>query len=329
VLPDGDFATALHHFTGSKAHHIRLRGLAQDKGYKLSEWGLHQGEHKVPIAEEAEIYTTLGLQPVPPELREDQGEIEAALAHTLPTDLLTLQDIVGNVHAHSTWSDGRNSLEEMALAARALGFKYFTVTEHSQTSGYAGGLKEDALRRQWDEIDAVNEKVKGITLLKGVESDILADGSLDYPDALLEQLDVVIGSIHQRYGQDEDAMTQRVLNAFDNPNLMIWGHPTGRLINKREPAPMRMEELLDKAAKKGVTVEVNGSAERLDLKPEHIRLALARGLKLVASTDAHEVAELSGHLPLAVGTARKGWARKGDVLNTLGATAFLKAIRRT
>lgn len=346
VLPDEDFASALHHFTGSKAHHIKLRGLALEKGLTISEWGVFRmkegqnaaakagiakhesAEAKLPLRDEADLYALLGMQYVPPELREDWGEIEAALEGRLPKDLIEARHVRGNVHSHTTWSDGLNSLEEMALAAKAMGFSYFTVTEHSQTSGYAGGLSLERLKQQWDEIDRVNEKVKGIRLLKGIESDILEDGSLDYPDSVLEQLDVVIGSIHQRYSQDEDAMTKRVLRAFDNPFLHIWGHPTGRLINKREPAPMRMEEILDKAAAKGVVIEVNGCPERMDLSPEHVRKALERGLKLSISTDAHSVSELSLHLPFALASARKGWARVGDVVNTLDADGFLKAIRR-
>jgi DNA polymerase (family 10) len=327
VLPDVDFATALHHFTGSKAHHIRLRGMALDQGLKLSEWGVHRGDEKLPIKDEADIYAMLGLQYVPPELREDWGEIEAALKKRLPSTLLAEKDIVGNVHSHSTWSDGKASLYEMAVAAKAMGLNYYTVTEHSQSSSYAGGLSIDQLKRQWDEIDQVNEQVKGIRLLKGIESDILENGALDYPDSILVKLDVVIGSIHQRYGQNEDAMTKRVLNAMDNPLLQIWGHPTGRLLNRREPVPIRMEEVLDKAAQKGVAIEVNGCPERLDLKAEHVRLALQRGLKIVVSTDAHSVKELHVHLPLAVATARKGWCTKEDVLNTRSAEAFLEALR--
>lgn len=346
VLPDEDFASALHHFTGSKAHHIKLRGLALEKGLTISEWGVFRmkegqnaaakagvakhesAEAKLPIRDEADLYALLGMQFVPPELREDWGEIEAALEHRLPADLVTAKDIQGNVHSHTTWSDGVNSLEEMARAAKALGYTYFTVTEHSQTSGYAGGLTLERLKQQWDEIDRVNDTVKGIRLLKGIESDILEDGSLDYPDSVLEQLDVVIGSIHQRYSQDEDQMTKRVLNAFDNPFLHIWGHPTGRLINKREPAPMRMDEILDKAAKKKITIEVNGCPDRMDLSPEHVRKALERGLKLSISTDAHSVNELSVHLPFALASARKGWARVHDVVNTRDVKGFLKAIRR-
>ena len=344
VLPDEDFASALHHFTGSKGHHIRLRGMALEKGLTISEWGVfrmgepaeqkkraakHDGaEEKLPIKEEKDLYALLGMQYVPPELREDQGEIEAALQHALPADLITRDDLIGNVHAHSTWSDGRDSLEDMVRAAQALGMKYFTVTEHSQTSNYAGGLTLDRLKAQWDEIARVQERFPGITLLRGIESDILEDGRLDYPDSVLEQLDVVIGSIHQRYSQDEDAMTKRVLNAFDNPHLHIWGHPTGRLLLKREAAPMRMEEILDKAAKKGIAIEVNGCPERMDLKPEHARLALQRGLKLSLSTDAHSTDELKSHLTWAVVTARRGWVRKSDVINALDVKAFRRAIAR-
>ena len=327
VLPDEDFATALHHFTGSKAHHIRLRSLAIERGLKISEWGVHRGEEKLKITTEDDIYALLDMDPVPPELREDWGEIEAALEHRLPKDLITEQDVVGNVHAHTTWSDGRNSLEEMARTAQAMGLKYLTVTEHSQTAGYAGGLKEEDLKRQWDEIDAVNEKLKGFTLLKGVESDILEDGRLDYPDSFLSKLDVVICSIHQRHSQNEEQMTKRMLAAFDNPFFMIWGHPTGRLLLKREPAPMRMEQILDKAAEHGITIEVNGSPERLDLSAEHVRLALQRKLKLVVSTDAHSVSELHDHLPYAVGTARKGWARKSDILNARPVKDFKAGLR--
>ncbi|MCA2978842.1 MAG: DNA polymerase/3'-5' exonuclease PolX [Myxococcaceae bacterium] len=344
VLPDEDFASALHHFTGSKAHHIKLRGLALERGLTISEWGVHRvkggpapepgvarhahAEAKLPVPDEAALYALLGMQFVPPELREDWGEVEAALEQRLPTDLVTRGDVLGNVHAHSTWSDGADSLEAMARAALALGYSYFTVTEHSQTSGYAGGLTLDRLKAQWDEIDRINETVKGIRLLKGVESDILEDGRLDYPDEVLERLDVVIGSVHQRHGQDEAQMTRRLLAAFDNPFLHIWGHPTGRLLNKREPAPMRLEEVLDKAARKGVIVEVNGCPERMDLSPEHVRLALARGLKLSLSTDAHATRELAAHLPFALACARKGWARRSDVINTFEVSGFLGALRR-
>ncbi|WP_071898587.1 DNA polymerase/3'-5' exonuclease PolX [Cystobacter ferrugineus] len=328
VLPDEDFATALHHFTGSRAHHVRLRGLAQERGLKISEWGVHRADGtKLHVPDEAALYRLLGMQYIPPELREDTGEIEAALAGKLPEDLVTWEDLQGAVHAHSTWSDGKNTLEEMARAAKALGLKFLTVTEHSQASIYAGGLKEDDLRRQWEEIDRVNETVKGVRLLKGIEVDILESGALDYTDAVLEQLEVVIGSIHVRHGMDEDQMTRRLLKAFDNPHLHILGHPTGRMLPSRDPYPLRMEEVLDKAAERGVVVEVNGKPERLDLKTEHVRMALERGVKLVVSCDAHRAADL-GNLAFSLGTARRGWARRGDVLNTLPADQFIATLRK-
>ncbi|MDY7225078.1 DNA polymerase/3'-5' exonuclease PolX [Hyalangium rubrum] len=327
VLPDEDFATALHHFTGSKAHHVRLRGMGQDKGLKISEWGVHQEDGtKLPIRDEADIYRLLGMQYVPPELREDSGEIEAALEGRLPEDLVSLEDVLGVVHCHSTWSDGKNSLEEMARAAQALGLKYLTVTEHSQAAVYAGGLKEDDLKRQWDEIDRVNAAVPGLRLLKGIEVDILESGALDYRDSVLERCELVIGSVHIRHSMNEEQMTQRLLNAMDNPHLNIIGHPTGRLIHEREPYPVRMEAVLDKAAARGVVMEVNGKPARLDLKAEHVRQAVQRGVKLVVSADAHRREDLN-HLVFAVATARRGWARKGEVLNTLPADRFISTLK--
>ncbi len=327
VLPDEDFATALHHFTGSKAHHLRLRGLAQEQGLKVSEWGVHRSDGtKIPIHTEAELYRLLGMQYIPPELREDRGEIEAALEGRLPEDLVSMESVLGVVHCHSTWSDGRHSLEEMARAAQAMGLQYLTVTEHSQAAVYAGGLKEEDLLRQWEEIDRVNAAVPGIRLLKGIEVDILESGALDYRDTLLERCELVIGSIHVRHSMDEEQMTQRLLHAMDNPHLNIIGHPTGRLIHEREPYPLRMEAVLDKAAARGVVMEVNGKPARLDLKADHVRMAVQRGVKLVVSADAHKREDLD-HLAFAVATARRGWARQGDVLNTLPADRFITTLK--
>lgn len=327
VLPDEDFATALHHFTGSKAHHIRLRNLGHARGLKISEWGVHREDGtKLPVTDEPALYALLGMQYVPPELREDNGEVEAALEGRLPADLVTLEDVQGAVHAHSTWSDGKNSLEEMARAAKALGLKYLTVTEHSEAAIYAGGLKVDDLKRQWEEIDRVNEAVPGVRLLKGIEVDILESGALDYSDSVLEQLELVIASVHVRHGMDEDQMTRRLLTALDNPHLHILGHPTGRLIQSREPYPVRMEAVLERAAERGVAVEVNGKPARLDIKAEYIRQAVQRGVRLVVSCDAHRQEDLR-NLAFAVATARRGWARKRDVLNTLPAEGFIAALR--
>ncbi|MCE9666998.1 DNA polymerase/3'-5' exonuclease PolX [Myxococcus stipitatus] len=327
VLPDADFATALHHFTGSKAHHIRLRNLGHERGLKISEWGVHRDDGtKVPVADEAALYALLDMQYVPPELREDNGEVEAARAGKLPTDLVTLEDVQGAVHAHTTWSDGRHSLEEMALAARERGLAYLTITEHSEAAIYAGGLKVDDLKRQWEEIDRVNEAVPGVRLLKGIEVDILESGALDYNDRVLEQLEVVIASVHVRHSMDEEQMTRRVLTALDNPFLHILGHPTGRLIQSREPYPLRMEAVLERAAERGVAVEINGKPARLDIKAEYVRKATQLGVRLVVSCDAHRREDL-GNLAFAVATARRGWARREDVLNTLPADRFLTALR--
>jgi DNA polymerase (family 10) len=327
---------------------VKLRGIARDRGFTLSEWGLYRlpararaaadagppapegppdPADKVPVASEAELYRALGLAYVPPELREDQGELEAARTGALPEDLVRLEDIRGFVHCHTTWSDGRASLEEMARAAEALGASYLTVTDHSRSAGYAGGLDVDRLRRQWDEIARVQEQVK-VKLLRGSEADILDDGALDWPDAVLEQLDVVIASIHSRMKMDEDQMTRRLCRAMSWPVFKIWGHGTGRLLGERPPYPVRVEEVLDALARSRGAVEVNGDPQRLDLEPRHVRLARDRGVPVVLSVDAHSTAAL-GYLRFAVATARRGWVRRADVLNTRPAEAFARAVKPT
>jgi DNA polymerase (family 10) len=348
IVPPEDFATLLHHLTGSKAHHVRLRGIAREQGYTLSEWGLYRllpreaGERdvldparserenldparKVPIESEPALYAALGLQFVPPELREDQGELEAARARTLPEDLVALEDVRGFVHCHTVWSDGRATVEEMARAAEAAGCDYLTITDHSSAAGYAGGLDRDRLLRQWEEIDRVQEKVK-VRLLKGTEADILEDGAIDQPDDVLERLDVVVASIHSRMKMDEDQMTRRLVRAMSQPVFKIWGHGLGRLLGEREPYACRVEEVLDALARSRGAVEVNGDPKRLDLEPRWIRAARARGIPLVLSVDAHSTAAL-GYLRFAVLTARRGWARRGEVLNTLPPADFARAVR--
>ena len=327
VLPDADYATALHHFTGSKAHHVRLRGRARDLGLTISEWGVVRGEEKLPVPDEVALYTLLGMSYVPPELREDAGEFEAALAGTLPADLVSPADVRGTVHSHSTWSDGKSSLEDMVRAAAAMGLRYLTVTEHSAAAAYAGGLDEARVRLQWQEIARVQEAVPEVRLFRGIEVDILEDGALDLPDRLLSELDVVIASVHVRHGQDQAAMTARVLRALDHPCTDVLGHPTGRLLQRREPSPLDMPAVLERAAKRGVFLEVNGNPDRLDLSADHVRLALQAGASLVVSADAHSTDALH-NVGYAVHTARKGGARRSDVLNTLGADEFLSAIRR-
>ena len=347
VVAPEDFATLLHHLTGSKAHHVALRGRARELGCTLSEWGLFRlpstatpiphpdplpagGERelttptqpaKVPIASEEELYARLGLPYLPPEVREGAGELEAALAGDRFDDLVRLEDLRGAVHCHTTWSDGKASIEEMALAAEALGLEYLTVTDHTSAAYYAHGLDEDRLKRQWEEIDLVQERVK-VKLLRGTEADILADGALDWPDRVLERLDVVVASIHQRHGQDEDAMTRRLVRMMEWPVFKIWGHGLGRLLGEREPIACRLEEVLDAA------IEVNGDPSRLDLPPHGLRLARARGLPFVLSVDAHSTAALR-FAAFAAATARRGWVRRGEVLNALPAGGFAAAVRPT
>jgi len=327
VLPDEDYATALHHFTGSKAHHVRLRGRARDLGLTISEWGVSRGEEKQPVPTEEALYALLGMSYVPPELREDMGEFEAALAGTLPADLLQPSAVQGVVHSHSTWSDGKSSLEAMARAAAALGLRYLTVTDHSVAAAYAGGLDETRVRSQWEEIARVQEAVPQLRLFRGLEVDILEDGALDLSDRLLAELDVVIASVHVRHGQDEAAMTARVLKALDHPCTDVLGHPTGRLLQKRDPSPLNMPAVVERAAKRGVLLEVNGNPDRLDLSAEHVRLALQAGARLVVSADAHSTLALH-NVAFAIHTARKGGARTSDVLNTRGPDEFLAEIRR-
>ncbi|HYD40760.1 MAG TPA: DNA polymerase/3'-5' exonuclease PolX [Anaeromyxobacter sp.] len=338
VVPPEDFPTLLHHLTGSKAHHVKLRGIARDQGYTLSEWGLYRlapentdpdlppdPSRKVPVESEEALYRALGLAYVPPELREDAGELEAARDGTLPADLVRLEDVRGMVHCHTTWSDGRATIEEMARAADALGIEYLTITDHSQTAGYAGGLTADRLRAQWDEIDRVQERVK-VKLLRGSEADVLEDGALDWPDEILEELDVVVASVHSRMKMDEDQMTRRLVRAMSVPVFKIWGHGVGRLLLEREPYAVRVEEVLDALAASRGAVEVNGDPRRLDLEPRHLRAARARGIPIVLSVDAHSTGSL-GYLRYAVTTARRGWVRRGEVLNTRGAAEFAAAVR--
>jgi DNA polymerase (family 10) len=327
ALPLEDFFTALHHFSGSKAHHVKLRGLARDRGLTISEWGVQfiGQPDKLLVESEQDLYKILGMSYVPPELREDCGEIEAALAGERFDDLLRMDDVRGMVHCHTTYSDGKNTVEEMARAADALGVEYMTITDHSPAAHYAGGLDVDALHRQWDEIAAVQEKVK-VKLLRGTESDILEDGALDYPDAVLEKLDVVIASIHARHKLDEDAMTKRVVRAMRHPLYKIWGHALGRMLGQREPFACRVEEVLDAIAESRAAVEVNGDPHRLDMEPRWLREARKRGIRFVVSVDAHSTRAL-GYLRFAVAMARRGGVRRHEVLNTLPVGDFRAAVR--
>ena len=322
VAPD-EFVARLHARTGAPNHIAKLEKLARSKGIDLtSQKARSKGGAR--FKNENEIYQRLGLQYIPPELREDQGEIEAAMAGKLPQPL-TLEDIRGMTHCHTIYSDGRNTIEEMALAAEALGMEYLTITDHSPSAYYARGVSIDRLRAQWDEIARVQERVK-IKLLRGTESDILEDGSLDYPDHYLAQFDIVIASIHSRHKMDADQMTHRLLRALKLPVFKIWGHPLGRLIQSRPPFACRMEEVLDAVAVSRCAIEVNGDPHRLDLAPEWIRAARERGIKFIVSTDAHSTGALN-YLTYGVSTARRGWLKREEVLNTLDSESFMQAVR--
>ncbi len=324
------YPVALVSETGAPAHVDRLREIAEKKRLILntSDFELLSVSKKaVPavIKSEEEIYSRLEMQFVPPELRENEGEIEAALAGKLPEDLITLEDVQGMVHCHTTYSDGVNTVAEMAQAADAMGMKYLTITDHSPTAFYAGGVTVDRLKQQWDEIDEVQERVE-VKLLKGTESDILADGSLDYPDQILEQFDIIVASVHSRYKMDSQKMTKRVLTAMRQPVFKIWGHALGRLIERRPPFECDVEKILDAIAESRAAVEINGDPYRLDMEPRWIREARKRKIKFVISVDAHSAGALN-NVRHGIGIARRGWVRRKEVLNTLNTKAFQKAVR--
>jgi DNA polymerase (family X) len=314
VAPDRWAATLLA-ATGSTGHLRDLEPLARERSIDL--------EH-APGADEAQLYRRLGLPYIPPELREGTGEVAAARAGTLPDDLVTREDIQGLVHCHTVHSDGRHTVEQMARAADALGIGYLTITDHSPTAFYANGLDVDRLRVQWDEIERVQETVS-VRLLRGTESDILADGALDYPETILEQLDVIIASIHARYRMDADRMTERIIRAMRHPCFKIWGHALGRLILSRPPIEARVEDILDAIAESRAAIEINGDPHRLDLPPHWVRAARERSISFVVSTDAHATGELH-NVRYGVAMARRGWVRRCEVLNTLDADEFVRAV---
>jgi DNA polymerase (family 10) len=324
-----EFALALLTETGSPAHVNKLHQIASEGGSRpksqKSKSSGRKRERSEELQVEEDIYHQLGMQYIPPELREDQGEIEAALAGKLPEDLVTLEDIRGMVHCHTTYSDGKHSIEEMVRAAEAMGMKYVTITDHSPTAFYAGGVTVDRLKRQWDEIAEVQEKVR-IKILRGTESDIVANGQLDYPDNILEKFDVIVASIHSRYKMDSAKMTMRILTAMRQPVFKVWGHALGRKLLSRPPFECDVERILDVIAESRAAIEVNGDPNRLDMEPRWIREARKRKIKFVISVDAHSTGALH-NLKYGVGTARRGWVRKSEVLNTLGVKAFANAVR--
>ena len=328
LLEKESFGAALLYFTGSKEHNVALRGRANDLGFTLNEYALAtlKGEKPVARRTEEEIYAKLKLDYVPPELRENYGEIAAAEAHTLPR-LIEVADMKGDPHMHTTASDGKNSIEEMAEAARQLGHSYIAITDHSKAVTVANGLDEKRMAAHIQTIRTANNQGLGIRLLAGSEVDILKNGALDYSDELLAQLDVVVCSVHSFFNLEPAEMTERMLAAIENPYAQIIGHPTGRLILRREPLNYDMEKILDACAKHGVAMECNSFPDRLDLNDIHLRMCKERGVKVVISTDSHTTMNLA-YIRHGVNVARRGWLENKDVLNTLPAEEFLAALRR-
>jgi DNA polymerase (family 10) len=312
--------------TGSKAHNIALRRRAMGRGWKLNEYGLFEGEDRIAGRTEEEIYDRLGLPAILPELRENRGEIAAAEAGRLP-EPVTGGDIRGDLHCHTTASDGAHGLREMALAARALGYAYLGITDHSQSQRVAGGLSPDELSRQIDEIDALNEELDGIRLLKGCEVDILEDGSLDFADDLLARLDFTVCSIHAMFTLSRDRQTGRVIRAMDNPHFTILGHATGRLINGRPGYEIDLEAVMQAARERGCFLELNAHPSRLDIDDVHCKRARELGLRVPISTDAHS-AEGLGMMRFGLDQARRGWLEAGDVLNALPLDRLMTALAR-
>jgi DNA polymerase (family 10) len=315
VVEDKQYPYALLYFTGSKEHNTALRGIAKDKGLKLNEYGLFRGEKLIPCQDEADIYKALGMEYIPPELREGLGEIAAAEKDKIPS-LITEKDLRGVFHVHSTWSDGTADIETMARTAQKLGFQYMGLSDHSQTAQYAGGLKPADLKKQHAEIDAVNKKLKGFKIFKGIESDILSDGSLDYPEKILEQFDFVIASVHFGFKMSEAEMTKRLVKILENPYTTMLGHMTGRLLLAREGFALNTDKIIETAAKHKKIIEINANPHRFDMDWRYLKKAAAQGVRFSINPDAHSPEGLKD-TAYGVGIARKGWLTKKEVVNTM------------
>jgi DNA polymerase (family 10) len=327
LLPPESFGAAMQYFTGSKAHNVALRQRALKMGYTLNEYSLADLKTETPVAgkTEQEIYAKLNLDPIPPELRENLGEIDAAEKHQLPR-LITLDDLQGDVHMHTVETDGKNTIEEMAEAAQARGYKYMAITDHSKNLAFANGLDDTRALVHIQRIRDAGRKLDGITIFAGIEVDILADGDLDLSDDVLAQMDVVIASVHSVFNQEPGKMTERLLKAVENSNTSIIGHPTGRLQLRREGYPFDMDAVLTAAAKHKVAMELNSYPDRLDLNDVHLRQAKLRGVKIVINTDSHHTSHLD-KIRYGILQARRAWLTKEDILNTLPADKFAKAMK--
>lgn len=320
LVADTEFPSALMHFTGSKEHNIAMRQRAIKRGLKLNEYGLFDGDKSIKAKDETAIFKHLDLPFIPPELREDRDEFAAAEANDLP-ELIELRDLRGILHVHSTYSDGSNSIRELAEWCRDRGFAYLGICDHSVSAAYAGGLRPEDIDKQHDEIDRLNDEYDDVTIFKGIESDILLDGKLDYPENILRKFDFVIASIHSKLTMTREEATRRIIRALQNPFTTILGHLTGRLLTAREGYPLDFNAVLDAAAAAGTIIELNASPHRLDIDWRQIKAARDRGIKIAINPDAHSLPGLDD-IQYGIGTARKGWLRAQDVLNTLPAKEF-------
>lgn len=327
VVEKESYGAALAYFTGSKAHNIRLREMAMKKGLKINEYGIfrEKDNKKVGGAKEDDVYKILGLPYIPPELREDQGEIEAAQQRRLPK-LVTLEDIKGDLHVHSKWSDGSHTFEQLVDAAKEHGYSYIAITDHSKGLGIARGLTGERLLEQKKEVDAINKKLKGFRIIHGIEVDIRSDGSLDISDDVLKDLDIVVASIHSGFKQQKKQLTYRLVSAMKNPYVSIIAHPTGRLIGERDAYDVDMDEILTVAKKTGTAIEINAYPLRLDINDTYAKRAKEMGIPIVIATDTH-VTNQYDYMRYGVSIARRGWLEKDDVLNTLAVDKLLKRLK--
>ena len=326
AVPEESYGAALLYFTGSKAHNIALRGIANARKWKLNEYGLFSGKRRIAGASEEEVYRKLGLAYIPPEMREDRGEIALALNGELPR-LISAGDMRGDLHVHSDWTDGTASIANMAAAAQACGYAYMALTDHSRRQTMSHGLDPAKVARQLREIDKINGTLKGFTILKGIEVDILKDGELDLPDATLAQLDVVIASVHSFFDLPREAQTQRMIRAMRNPHVSIVGHPSGRLIGEREPYDIDMDAITSTARDLDCYLEINAEPDRLDLNDIHAHMAKSKGVKIAISTDAHSVNAFQ-YMRFGVDQARRAWLTADDVINTRQFGDLRKLLKR-
>jgi len=328
VVKPGSYGAALVYFTGSKSHNIKIRDMAKRKGLKISEYGVFKvkGDKKVAGESEDEVYKSLGLPWIPPEIREDQGEIEAALKKNLPK-LVELSDIRGDFHVHSKWSDGGNSIEEIAKAVQGIGYQYIVIADHSQSLKVARGLSVERLKKKIQEIRRLNKKLKGFRVLAGTEVDIKSDGSLDYPDSILAELDVIIAAIHSGFKQSREQLTNRIVKAMENKYVDIIAHPTGRLMGTRNAYDIDFDKIFKIALQTKTALEINAFPERLDLTDLNARKAKSLGIKLAIGTDAHILSQIA-NIEIGVSVARRGWLEKKDLLNTLTLSDLMEWLKK-